>query len=291
MVAATASSQRGAPAASLRLPTTRRNRHAPHSATGTASSRIADTAAETLPPMTVASMAIGSTYGGAGTAVPCPSACHDSLCSRHRSRASAGAAESPPPLTGPIASRAPKSTSSTNTATPSATGLVRNRATRPVSASGASSSSRGSVVRRPARRDRMVLLGLGGRRAPAFGDVLGLQRQGRDEVADRVEAVTVGQPPRRQQSPDVVLVGAACSALLPLAPGGHAAGRGCRRARPGRRARRGPDRPRGPAGTRPPAAASRARGARPATAAPGLGRWRAACRAPHVAPGSACGGR
>ena len=109
----------------------------------------------------------------------------------------AGAADSPPPLTGPIASRAPNSTSSTNSATPSATGLVRNRATMPVSASGASSSSSSSGD--ASRGDRVVDLGLGGGRASAFGDVLGLERERGDQVADGVEAVAVGQPARRQQ--------------------------------------------------------------------------------------------
>ncbi len=86
---------------------------------------------------------------------------------------------------------------------------------------------RGSVLRRPARRDRVVHLGRRRGRAAAFGDVLGLQRQGGDEVADRVEAVPVGQPPGRQQPADVVLrplrmIGASAASL---APGGqHLAG-------------------------------------------------------------------
>ena len=212
---ATASSQRGAPAASLRRPTTLRNRHAPQSATGTASSRIADTAADTLPPSRVASIASGSTYGGAGTAVPWARACHESVCSRHRAPASAGAAERPPPLTGPMASRAPNSTSRTNTARPEGDRVGQEPGHQP-------GIGRRAVVlvdgRRPPRRDRVVPLGRRGGGPPALRDVLGLEGQRGREVADDVEPVPVGQPPGRQQPPDVVLVGRAPA--LPLPPGG-----------------------------------------------------------------------
>ncbi len=216
MHAATVSSQRGAPAASLRRPTTLRNRQAPQSATGTASSRIVDTAAATLPPTRVARIASGSTYGGAGTAVPWPRACHDSFCRSQSSRAAAGAADRPPPLTGPMASRAPNSTSSTNVARPRATGLVRNLATRPVSSAGPSSSSTG-VTRRGVTGWSTSAAAAAARRRSATS--CAWRREGRDEVADRVEAVPVGQPPGRQQPAYVVLVGRASTS--PFAAGGE----------------------------------------------------------------------
>ena len=147
-------SQRFAPAGVASRPATRRNRHAPQSANGTASTSTADTAAAGLPPRTVASSAIGSTYGGAGTAVPSPSSCHDERCSDHQSLQSFGAGESPGPETCPSAERAPMSIASTVTASSTATGLVRKRATSPVSSTTSSSSSRSrSVVRRAANDD------------------------------------------------------------------------------------------------------------------------------------------
>ena len=147
-------SQRFAPAGVASRPATRRKRQAPHSANGTASTSSADTAAAGLPPRTVASSAIGSTYGGAGTAVPSPSSCQDERCSDHQSLQSFGAGESPGPETCPSAERAPMSIASTVTASSTATGLVRKRATSPVSSTTSSSSSRSrSVVRRAANDD------------------------------------------------------------------------------------------------------------------------------------------
>ena len=147
-------SQRFAPAGVASRPATRRNRHAPHSENGTASTSSADTAAAGLPPRTVASSAIGSTYGGAGTAVPSPSSCQDERCSDHQSLQWFGAGESPGPETCPSAERAPTSIARTVTASSTATGLVRKRATSPVSSTTSSSSSRSrSVVRRAANDD------------------------------------------------------------------------------------------------------------------------------------------
>ena len=93
-------SQRFAPAGVASRPTTRRNRQAPHSANGTASTSSADTAAAGLPPRTVASSAIGSTYGGAGTAVPSPSCVPGREVQPTTSRSSrSGPASSPRPET------------------------------------------------------------------------------------------------------------------------------------------------------------------------------------------------
>jgi len=140
-----------APVGVASRPATRRNRQAPHSENGTASTSSAETATAGLPPSTVARIAIGSTYGGAGTAVPRPISCQDDRWSDHQSRRCSGAGESPGPETCPHAERAPTSIASTVTASRTATGLVRNRATMPVSSTTSSSSSRSrSAVRRAA---------------------------------------------------------------------------------------------------------------------------------------------
>ncbi len=67
------SSQRGAPYRLISRQTTRRNRHAPHSATGAAATR--STVIVVVVPRTEATSASGRTYGGAGTALPKPIAC------------------------------------------------------------------------------------------------------------------------------------------------------------------------------------------------------------------------
>ena len=190
-------SQRFAPAGVASRPATRRNRHAPQSENGTASTSSADTAAAGLAPRTVASSAIGSTYGGAGTAVPSPSSCHEERCSDHQSLQWSGAGESPGPETWPERGAGADEHREHRDGEQHRDRVGEEAGDQPGVLDHLLVLEPLALRRAPRRERRRVALG--GRRAAPLGDVGGgLGERGR-EVADRVEAVPVGQPARRQQ--------------------------------------------------------------------------------------------
>ena len=196
-----------------------------------------------------------------GTAVPVPSGCQVSTCSRHQSPAPAGdrrqaaAGQRAEGRRGRRPAR-PRRTA----ASASATGLVRNRATSPVSSTSSSSSER-----RPG--DRARGRALRGRGPAPLGDVLRLVGGRGRQVADEVEAVPVGHPPRGQQA-CARPAGRAAGARRARRGGADLAGRGVERHQRGELVERLADAS-GPAGSRPSAAGCRRPAGRPATAAPG----------------------
>ncbi len=190
-------SQRFAPAGVASRPATRRNRQAPHSENGTASTSSADTAAAGLPPRTVDSSAIGSTYGGAGTAVPSPSSCQDERCSDHQSLQSFGRRREP--RAGDVPERGAGADEHREH------GDGEQHGDRVGEEAGDEPGVLDHLVvleplalrRAPCRERRRVALGSRG--AASLGHVgRGLGERGR-QVADGVETVPVGQPARRQQ--------------------------------------------------------------------------------------------
>ena len=197
VVAPHSSSHRGAPVETTSRPTTRRNRQAPHSANGTREQQERPRPRPTgCRRAAVASSASGRTYGGAGTA-------------RADAQRVPGLDLQAPPVAGAVRdrrqpaagdraerrARAPTSATTTTTGrSTSATGLVRNRATQP--GVGDRRPRRPSAARAGRSSARVAL---GGRGAPPLGDVRGLVGGGGRQVADEVEPVPVGHPPRRQQ--------------------------------------------------------------------------------------------
>ena len=134
-------------------------------------------------------------------------------------------------------------------------------------------------------------LGLGGGLHPggaaALGGVAALVGGRGGEVGDRVEAVAVGHPPRRQEAAYVDrfrLLGGA-----PGAPGGADPTGPRVDVEAVRRARRRRGRASGPAGSRASGRSCRRTAGRPATAARGRCRWRAARRGRPRARRGACG--
>ena len=104
MTAPHTSSQRGAPAGSTSRPTTRRNRQAPQSPSGTASSRSADTAAAGLPPSRVAEQRERQDVrrgGDAGARARAGARTRRAAATSRRRRPGAG--DRPPPATEPNA--------------------------------------------------------------------------------------------------------------------------------------------------------------------------------------------
>ena len=122
-----------------------------------------------------------------------------------------GAGDSAPPDTAPNASRAPTRATITNSVTTRATGLVKNRTTKPLSSARSSSSS--ESARRTGVPASARLRG-----APAFGDVGRLHGRGGGQVADEVQPVPVGQPPRREQVAYVVRLGRPATRTAPAGP-------------------------------------------------------------------------
>ena len=166
----TSSSHRGAPAESTSRPTTRRNRQAPHSASGTASSRTPRPRPTGCRRAAVASSASGSTYAGAGTAVPGRAGATSRSAGATSRRRRPGPATGRRRLTAPYAARAPTSASTTKAPArgpPGWSGSGRpGRCPRQavVLVDGRGPPRRGSLAPRPPRRPRA-----GVRRRPAPG--------------------------------------------------------------------------------------------------------------------------
>ena len=138
--------------------------------------------------------ASGRTYGAAGPVEPVPRSCTVSRCSRHQSRALSGAGSRAPPVRVPLAVEPACSDQRQHDQAGEHPG------DRAHDHAGQQAVVLGEVL--GVLGDRSGLGG--GRPGPPGGvDVAGLENQRGGDVADEVESVPVGHPPRREQVPHV----------------------------------------------------------------------------------------